>query len=157
MREGIKIAKGRYVGYMDIDCEVSPEYIPDFMTALKRGYDVVYGIRKYGVNLGGLIRALASKLYSFLVRTALHIHTLDTESGYKFFERQIIMPVLAKTHDTGWFWDTEIMFRAEEAKLKIKGVPVQFLRRDDKTSTVRLFHDTLEYIKKVWVFRKEIY
>ena len=148
--DGIQEASGAFVGFMDIDCEVNPNYIPEFLAQLKSGSDVVCAERHYQTTTGGLIRALASKLYQQLVKTVLTTSLPDTEAGFKFFNRKRILPVLSKVHDTGWFWDTEIMIRSELAGLKIAFIPVQFKRRIDKTSTVRLIPDTLNYFIKLF-------
>ncbi len=156
VRDGILNAKGTYAGFIDIDCEISPSYIHLFLDKLKQGYDVACAKRIYKISPGGLVRAFASKIYALLVRMLLNAQTPDTEAGYKFFKRVKILPVLKRTRDPGWFWDTEIILRAERAGLKIASVPVLFRRRGDKTSTVDLLQDTLEYIKKIWQFRTQV-
>lgn len=152
--DGIHTAVGTYVGYIDIDCEVSPDYITPFLEKVEEGYDVVCGWRVYKTSFNGVLRALASKIYSLLVRLLLKVKTPDTEAGFKFFNRQKILPILKQTKDSGWFWDTEIMVRAERAGLRIASVPVVFERRHDKTSTVNLWKDTYDYLTKLWQFRK---
>ncbi|HCM37649.1 MAG: Glycosyltransferase, group 2 family protein [Candidatus Gottesmanbacteria bacterium GW2011_GWB1_43_11] len=152
--DGINISRGKYVGFMDIDCEISPKYIPEFIDQIKNGADVVCALRRYKVNLPGLVRVVASKFYTVLVHLLLHTSMSDTEAGYKFFRRQSLLPVLKTVHNQGWFWDTEIMVRSERAGLEISFLPVRFNRRLDKTSTVRLVPDALKYFIKLWKFRK---
>lgn len=154
--QGIKLARGKYVGFIDIDCEISPRYIPSCIDALKKGSDIVCGHRRYDFSLLGFFRAVASKLYSYLVKWMLNSPVFDTEAGYKFFNKQKILPVLKETLDAGWFWDTEIMIRAVRHGLKIKMIPVEFKRRTDKTSTVHLIRDSLDYFIKLIKFRQRI-
>ena len=80
----------------------------------------------------------------------------DTEAGYKFFRRKKILPVLKQVKDKRWFWDTEIIALGYLNGLKIKEIKVLFKRRSDKTSTVNLFRDTLEYIWSLLVFRSQM-
>lgn len=154
--DGIKKAQGKYVGFIDIDCEISPKYIPDCVDTLKKGYDVVCGKRTYQTSFQGLIRALASKAYAFLVKFILKTSLVDTEAGYKFFNRKKILSILDTVKDTGWFWDTEIMVRAEVARFQISFIPVLFNRRTDKKSTVNLVKDTLDYVVKLMHFRNRL-
>ena len=154
--DGINMAKGKYVGFIDIDCEVSPKYIPEFISTLTQGNDVICGLRVYVTSFSGIIRALASKLYAFLVRIILRVKTPDTEAGYKFFNREKILPILRKVKDNGWFWDTEIVVRSERAGLNVTSIPVVFERKKDKTSTVNLMSDTWNYLVKLWKFRLEL-
>lgn len=152
--DGIFAAHGKHVGFIDIDCEVSPDFIPIFIQKLEEGYDVVCGQRIYSTDVSGLTRAIASKAYSYLVKKLLCVKTPDTEAGYKFFRRAKILPVVKQVQDVGWFWDTEIIARSELAGLKIASIPVAFIRRQDKTSTVHLVSDTVSYLIKLWRFRK---
>ena len=150
--DGILAARGEFVGFIDIDCEASPVYISECVRLLQE-YDVVCGKRIYQTDISGIVRAIASKLYANLVKFILNSNCQDTEAGYKFFRRTKIIPILKTVEDTGWFWDTEIMVRSEVANLRIKSFSILFERRKDKTSTVHLIKDTLDYISKLWKFR----
>lgn len=145
--EGIKMAKGKVVGFIDVDLEVSPVYIPQFVEAIEDGYNVAIATRIYKESLSTVARWISSKIYVFLVRHILQINYKDTEAGYKFFNRRKILKVLKKVKNKGWFFDTEIITRSHLAKLKIKEIPVLFLRRPEKKSTVRLIPDSIDYIK----------
>ena len=155
--DGIKKAQGEIAGFIDIDCEISPEYIPQFITKIRSGADIVCGHRKYQTTFSGLLRAATSKIYALLVKSLIGTQLVDTEAGYKFFNKAKILTILPKIKDKGWFWDTEIMVRGEMAGLKIVFVPVKFRRRTDKTSTVNLANDTLKYLVNLWRFRKELH
>ncbi|MEK7543851.1 MAG: glycosyltransferase family 2 protein [Patescibacteria group bacterium] len=157
VRDGIAIARGKVVGFIDIDLEVSPVYIPQFVRMILGGEaDVVTGLRVYREGLTSFHRAILSRGYSWLVRSIFGIPLKDTETGYKFFDRKKILPILKKTKNSGWFWDTEIMTFACLEGLKIREEPVLFVRRFDKKSSVRLIHDTLEYIKNIMEFYRQL-
>lgn len=151
--DGIYAAKGDVCGFMDIDCEISPTYIPIFISEIKNGYDMAVGNRFYESGLKSASRLVASKVYSKIVKLFLMVPIKDTEAGFKFFNREKIMPILNSTRDKRWFWDTEICARAYWGGLKISEVPVLFKRRVDKKSTVRLIPDSVEYLKKVIEFK----
>jgi len=153
---GIKHAKGKIVGYIDIDLEIAPSYIPACAKKIEQGFDVVCGWRTYDFALDSLARWLASNCYRLLTRFVLHHSLHDTESGYKFFSRSAILPLLPKIHDRHWFWDTEVMLLSQRAGLKIYELKMKFIRRKDKTSTVKLLPDTWEYLKQLWKFRSRL-
>lgn len=153
---GIEKARGKIVGYIDIDLEIPPDYMPLFIREVEKKADVVCGFRIYDFTLRSLPRWIASKGYNIIRDKVLGTSIRDTEAGYKFFNRKKILPVLAKCKSPGWFWDTEIMARSEKAGLKIKEIPVVFIRRFDKISTVRLIPDIFVYLKELWRFKKEM-
>jgi hypothetical protein len=64
--------------------------------------------------------------------------------------------VLDEIADPGWFWDTEFMVRAFRRGLRIEEVPGAYLRRYDKTSTVRGMQDSLRYFGKLVAFRRAL-
>lgn len=155
VKDGILSAKGKICGFLDIDLEVSEKYIPEFIKKVESGFDLVVAKREYQ-DSKSLQRVIASKGYKLLVKSLLKLPLSDTESGYKFFNRQKILPVLKQTHDKGWFWDTEICALAALNNLKLADIPVLFIRKTYKQSTVRLIPDTIDYLKKILAFRRKI-
>ncbi len=151
--DGIKAAKGIYSGFLDVDLEVSSEYIPLFIKELEKGFDMVVANRFYEKNFRAITRVVSSVGYKIIVNTLLHLPINDTEAGYKFFKTNKILPVLSKITEKGWFWDTEICARAYWTGLKLSQIPVLFVRNTNKKSTVRLIPDTLDYLIKIYQFR----
>ncbi len=154
--EGLKLAKGQVIGFLDIDLETPPWYISPAYMYIKKGYDLVIAYRIHKLDIRIIIRTILSREYNFLVRNILKIPFPDTEAGFKFFNRKKILPILKETKDKGWFWDTEVITRAYYKKHKIKMLPTLFIRKPSKTSTVKVFSDSLDYFKKLLRFRKEI-
>lgn len=154
--DGILKAKGSICGFMDVDCEISPAYIPIFIREIKKGNDMTIANRYYEGKFNSISRLLASKVYFKLAQFLLNLPFNDTEAGFKFFNRERIMPILKSTKEKGWFWDTEICANAYMSGLKISEVPVLFKRRSDKRSTVRIIPDSIEYLLTLARFRAEI-
>ena len=67
-----------------------------------------------------------------------------------------LLPVLDEIQDPGWFWDTEFMVRAEQRGLRIEEIPGAYVRRGDKTSTVRGLRDSVRYFGKLLAFRRQL-
>jgi glycosyltransferase involved in cell wall biosynthesis len=154
---GIYKAHGDVVGYIDIDLEVSPVYIPDILALLQDGKaDIVIGNRIYRTSIGSIVREILSVGYRKLSDIAITTGGFDTESGYKFFNRKKFLPILKTIKDKRWFWDTESIVRSRRAGLRVIEVPVLFVRRFDKVSSVHIVRDTLEYFRNIWQFRKEL-
>ncbi len=155
--DGLRLARGRLAGFLDIDLEISEEAIGPCLDALEAGADMVIGRRSYTLEAHSLLRHLLSRGYSRLMRTVLGTALRDTESGCKWFRRAAILPVLDGVHDQGWFFDTELSVRAERAGLAIVEVPVTFVRRFDKASTVRPLRDSAVYFLQLCRFRARLF
>jgi hypothetical protein len=154
--DGFRAARGEIVGYIDVDLEVHCRYIPSLVRALEKGADVATLRRVYLFRPRALDREILSRGYSWLVKRVLGVPLLDTETGYKFFRRERLLPLLEVVRDPGWFWDTEIMVRALRAGLVIREIPGAFVRRFDKTSKVSGLRDSVDYFVKLWRFRREL-
>ena len=154
--DGFRAARGEITGYLDVDLEVHCRYVPSVVRALEQGADLATVRRIYAFQILRLDRYLMSRGYSFLVRRLLGVNLQDTETGFKFFRREKLLPILEQIRDPGWFWDTEFMVRALRKGLRIVEIPGAYLRRYDKTSTVRGLRDSAEYFLKLLSFRREL-
>ncbi len=153
--DGFKEARGRIMGFLDIDLETPAHYIPVAALEIERGAEVASALRIYRFLWRTFYRQILSVGYHKLVSVALQLPLQDTEVGFKFFNREKALPVLLECSDPGWFWDTEVMARSYFAGLKIVEIPTLFIKRYDKQSSVRLVHDTIEYFGKLRHFRHE--
>jgi glycosyltransferase involved in cell wall biosynthesis len=151
--EGMRAGRGAIVGFLDVDLEVHARYLPSCIRAVEQGADVATAQRTYKFRWHSLDRYILSRGYILLVRHLLDVSLADTETGFKFFRKDRILPVFDQTEDHHWFWDTEVMVRASLRGLRIEEIPVLFLRRADKQSTVRPVADTLNYFRRLWRFR----
>jgi len=154
--DGFRAARGEVAGYLDVDLEVHSRYIPSLVRAIEKGADIATVRRIYAFQLRSLDRYVQSRGYSFLVRRFLEVPLHDTETGYKFFRRASVMPLLDEIEDPGWFWDTEFMVRALRRGLRIEEVPGAFVRRFDKTSSVSGWRDSLAYLARFVRFRRAL-
>ena len=156
--EGFRMARGRRVGYLDIDLEVHCRSVPKLLAELDAGADAATAYRRYDLHwrADSLLRHVLSRGYRLLLRTMLATRLRDTETGCKFFDREALLPILEEARHPGWFWDTEIMILAERRGLKIVEVPCRFEQRLDKRSTVRVFRDVPDYLVSLWTFRRRL-
>jgi dolichyl-phosphate beta-glucosyltransferase len=154
--DGFRAARGQVAGFLDVDLEVHCRYIPSLVRAIQKGADIATLRRIYALQLSSLDRYVMSRGYSFLVRRLLGVSLRDTETGFKFFNRERALPIIDAIRDPGWFWDTEFMVRAARRGLRIVEVPGAYIRRADKTSTVRGLRDSVRYFGKLLAFRREL-
>jgi glycosyltransferase involved in cell wall biosynthesis len=157
-KTGFRETTGRVTGFIDIDLEVHALYIPALVNLIDRhGYDVVTGYRYYLLRqTGGLVRNALSHAYRLICKLLLDFGVRDSETGCKFFCRETAGAAVLESDSDGWFWDTEVMARAALMDLRIHEMPVLFLRRADKRSTVRLLPDVYRYLVELAQFRPKV-
>jgi hypothetical protein len=90
--DGFRAARGTVAGYLDVDLEVHARYVPSLVRAIAQGADIATVRRVYAFQLRALDRYFMSRGYSFLVRRMLDLPFHDTETGYKFFRRDRVLP-----------------------------------------------------------------
>lgn len=155
--EGFLLATGHIVGFLDIDLEVHSRFLPSVLAAIDAGADGATAFRHYspGWRPTALLRGFLSQGYRWLFRRLFQVPFRDPETGFKFFLREKIVPVVRRTRDVAWFWDSEIMVLAHHAGLRIVEVPCRFERRADKVSTVRIVRDVWRYLVAIRAFRAQ--
>jgi hypothetical protein len=139
---------------MDIDCEVSENYLAAFALAIASQAEFATAQRIYRLTPYPyvLVRHILSVVYRWLLPRIIRIHTPDTEAGYKFFSRNAADYVLTNSKFNDWFWDTEVCFLMENGGFTIVNIPVAFVQNPNKTSTVKIFTDSLKCLKSLFVF-----
>jgi len=151
--EGFRLAKGRLVGYLDIDLEIGPWYLlPAFEKIAVEQLDgvIAHRIYKLDFHVTILVRQWMSIVFRKLSHATLQLSLTDVAGGFKFFNREKILPVLDSCQSESWFWDTELVYMACRQGLNIGEIPVLFLRRPAKESTVRMIPDTLRQIRETY-------
>jgi glycosyltransferase involved in cell wall biosynthesis len=147
LRTGFSAARGRAAGYLDLDLEVDVAHLPALLSALDAGADAAIGRRTYVRTRRGFdLRTFLSLGYRRLSRLVLRHGLSDTEAGFKAFRATALARLLPHAREDGWFFDTESVMLARLAGLRIAEVPVEFRRRTDKVSTVRVARDVLRYL-----------
>lgn len=155
--DGFRQGRGTVVGFMDVDCETSPQYFLGFIPDLLSGRrDAITGLRIYPFSFSVLHRVIMSFVYRWFVQRLLGVGFHDRQSGYKFFRRDKILPLLTFLKSSGWFWDTEVMVVADMAGLAIEERPVLFLRDSRKKSTVRLLRDSWQMARQLVSYRWQL-
>lgn len=153
--DGMKIAKGNIVGFIDIDLEVSESYIPSFILEIEKGADVVNALRHYK-NKRPFHRWLASVVYRILAPRVLGTKIRDSEAGFKFFKTKKILRILDSIQSNHWFWDTEVMSYAYLEGFKVVEKPVVFIRKMEIGSTVKFFRDVKHYLVNLFKFKRRL-
>lgn len=130
-------AKGSIVCYYDVDLATDIQHLPELVGAIREGYDIATGSRllpeSNTTRSGG--REIASRGYNMLVRTILGSSLHDHQCGFKAFRRDRLLDLLPSIAADHWFWDTEVLVRAQKKGYLIREFPVRW--RQGPGTTVR--------------------
>jgi glycosyltransferase involved in cell wall biosynthesis len=152
LNRAIREARGRIVCYYDVDLATDMKHLPALIAAVRNGSDISTGSRLLPASDTERTegRKIASRTYNFLVRLILKSRIHDHQCGFKAFNRERILPLLPSVRADHWFWDTEILVRAQRAGYKVAELPVRW--RAGKGTTVR-FKDVFKMgisILRLW-------
>jgi glycosyltransferase involved in cell wall biosynthesis len=119
-------AEGLIVCYYDVDLATDMKHLATLVAAIRNGFDIATGSRLMPESrierTGG--REVASRGYNIMVRTVLSSRLHDHQCGFKAFNRERLFALLPSVKDTHWFWDTEVLVRAQHAGYRICEFPV---------------------------------
>lgn len=125
------------VAYMDVDLSTDLKALLPLVAPLVSGHsDVAIGTRlgRGARVVRGPKREFISRSYNILLRTTLRTRFSDAQCGFKAIRAESARELLPLVLDTGWFFDTELLFLAQRSGLRIAEVPVDWV--DDPDSRV---------------------
>ena len=145
LNRAFKAARGAVIMYMDVDLSTDLAYLKPLISAIRdEHYDFATGSRllKESETKRPLKRSALSTVYNFLVRLILGSHLRDHQCGFKAFRRTSLLPILDKIEDEHWFWDTELLVRAQRTGYRVKELPVQWVDKGAANTKVKAVSDS---------------
>jgi glycosyltransferase involved in cell wall biosynthesis len=127
------------VSYMDVDLSTDLEsFIPLIDGLVEQGFHVAIGSRlTKGASVERqLKREIISRCYNLLIKVMFRNRFTDAQCGFKALTRQAVLDLVPMVKDQGWFFDSELLLRAEQKGYQIFEVPVAWV--DDPDSRVNV-------------------
>ncbi len=147
-------SRGEVLVYMDLDLATDISFLKPLVEAITlEGYDFSTGSRMLPESKAErtFSRSISSKTYNFLVRHMLGSKLRDHQCGFKAFKRDAVLSLLDEIEAKHWFWDTEILVRAQKHGFSVKEIAVEW--KSGKGTKVNLFKDSwnmFRQIMKLW-------
>ncbi len=138
------------LAYMDVDLSTDLAGVLPLVAPLVSGHsDMAIGTRlAHGARVvRGTKREVISRCYNLLLRATLATRFSDAQCGFKAVRADRARALLPLVKDTGWFFDTELLFLAERAGMRIHEVPVDWV--DDPDSRVDVLTTAVEDLKGI--------
>lgn len=129
---------GPIICYYDVDLATDMRHLPALIQSIRDGYDITTGSRLLPEStvVRSERRELPSRVYNWLVRQILGSMLHDHQCGFKAFRRDTVLGILPSVRARHWFWDTELLVRAQKRGLNVLEIPVQWT--EGISTTVRL-------------------
>lgn len=152
LADGIKIAKGGVIAWMDTDLSMPPEKLEELTKKIKNGYDIAVGSRY--VAGGGmvivtksqdsLLPAVLSYIINFMIQKILKSSFHDYTSGFIAIRKKVLQEIELKGDYGEYFID--LIYRAIKKGYKIIELPYISSAREygvSKTSA-----NFIQYLKR---------
>jgi glycosyltransferase involved in cell wall biosynthesis len=145
LRAGLGMGRGRYLGFIDADGDISPELLAPFVSIMESlEPDIIIGSKRHpdsSVHYPPL-RRLYSWSYQHLIALLFRLHVKDTQVGIKLVDRKVIAAVLPLLRESRFALDLELLVLARRlGYTRIVEAPVRIRER---------FGSTIS-LKAVWV------
>ena len=149
LSEGFKVATGEYIITMDADLQDDPAEIPNLISKLSDGWDLVSGWKK--TRHDPLNKALPSKVFIFVTRLMTGVKIHDFNCGLKGYKQAVVksIEVYGGRH-------RYIPALAGQQKFKITEIVVNHRARqfgETKYGGSRMFHGFFDLITILFLNR----
>ncbi|WP_435151727.1 flippase-like domain-containing protein [Haladaptatus sp. DFWS20] len=147
-------ADGETLVYFDTDLATDMGHLEELVESVRSGeYDFATGSRWMPENVAErpAKRDVASRGFNGLTRLFLRSDLRDHQCGFKAFDRRALFDVLSDVEDKHWFWDTEVLVRAQRKGYRIKEFSVDWTPKGDtKVDLVRDVFGMGSQIGRCW-------
>jgi|AntRauTorcE11898_2_1112593.scaffolds.fasta_scaffold01714_5 uncharacterized protein (TIRG00374 family) len=147
-------AHGETLVYFDTDLATDMKHLEELVNTVRNGdADVATGSRWMPENVADrpAKRGIPSKGYNGAVRLFLRTGIRDHQCGFKAISREAFEAVHDDVEDRHWFWDTELLVRAQREGFRVAEFPVDWTPKgDSKVDLVRDVFGMGSQILRTW-------
>lgn len=137
---------------MDADFSHDPKYLPQFLTEISNGYDIVLGSRY--IHNGQVVgwnwwRKFMSRGAMIFSRILLNLKTKDVTTGYRCYTKNVLQQInLDVINSNGYAFQEEMIFLCEKKGFKIKEIPIVFVDRQYGQSKLG-YREIIDFFKTI--------
>ncbi|NJD76131.1 MAG: glycosyltransferase family 2 protein [Candidatus Methanoperedens sp.] len=139
--EGMKIARGNNIGFVDSDESIDPGDVGKMVDTLS-GSDGVIASRRLKqsriIIKQSLMRRISSRAFNILVNIIFNLGFEDTQCGAKFFRRGAICDVLNDMKTKEFEFDVELLWKLKKKGYNVVEYPITW--KHSEGSSFSLFN-----------------
>ncbi|WP_338741664.1 flippase-like domain-containing protein [Haloplanus salilacus] len=154
LERAFSTARGDTLVYFDTDLATDMRHLEELIERVRSGdADVATGSRWLPGEVADrpAKRGVPSRVYNRLVRLFLRSSLRDHQCGFKALSREAFDRLHDDVEDDHWFWDTELLIRAQRAGLTVAEFPVEWEPKGDtKVDLVRDVFGMGSQILRLW-------
>ncbi|MFB6131005.1 MAG: flippase-like domain-containing protein [Salinigranum sp.] len=154
LERAFRASRGQVLVYFDTDLATDLAHLEELVERVRSGeYDVATGSRWMPGRRADrpAKRGVPSLAYNTLVRLFLRSDLRDHQCGFKAFDRGALFSLLEEVEDDHWFWDTEVLVRAQRRGMNVAEFPVAWEPKgDSKVDLVRDVFGMGSQILRTW-------
>ncbi len=103
-----------------------------------------------------IFRKILSRSYKNILKLFLDMRASDAPCGFKALRAEAAAEILPEIEDREYFFDTELLLRAQKKGLKIIEIPVTWIEPRQRRSKVNSLRLSCQYLKKIWKIKKSL-
>jgi glycosyltransferase involved in cell wall biosynthesis len=154
VRHGMLEAKGKIVLFTDADLSAPIEEADKLLAAITQ-YDVAIGSRAMDRSLiqvhESAFREFAGIVFNKIVRIVLRLPFVDTQCGFKAFNRERCRIIFAQQRIERFGFDAELLYLARHHGLKSVEIPV--LWSHSPATKINMMRDSVQMFADVFIIR----
>lgn len=146
--------------FMDADLATDLAALPELLRRIDDGAGLAVGSRflEGAAVRRSFFRRLLSSGYRRFLHAVLGVKTGDAPCGFKAASAAVVREVLPLVENKAWFFDSELIVRAERMGFRVDEVPVTWREThpSGRRSKVRVLSLISEYVREVIRLRREL-
>lgn len=156
IRRAVPLAVGRFVGFADADNKTPITEFDKFLPMLETGCEIVIGSRGMKTSViqryQKWYRRIGSKGFGIFMHLIVGLPgIIDTQCGFKFFQRAIAIDLFSRQRIDGYMFDVEILYLAQQSNYRIEQIPIAW--RDDGDTRLQLLRGNIQNALDVFRIR----
>ena len=162
LNRAFEAARGDTLVYFDTDLATDMRHLEELVESVRSGeWDLATGSRWMPGEEADrpAKRGIPSRGFNLMVRTLLGSELRDHQAGFKAISRSAFQSLRSHVKDKHWFWDTEILVKAQRRGFRVKEFAVDWTPKGD--SKVDLVRDILgmgsQILRVFWEIRVRPY